>query len=143
MKRMSQQSPHATASTRYGAVAQIFHWLTAVGVIASFTIGLIMVDMAFSPLQLKLFSWHKWIGVCVFALLLLRLAWRVGHPPPPLPTPVRTRAEDPLPYPDWPAGSPRRPGLLPPWPRDGLSPRPHITAGTNSPTRPRRCRRPR
>lgn len=85
VKRMSQQSPHAIASTRYGAVAQIFHWLTAVGVIAGFTIGLIMVDMAFSPLQLKLYSWHKWVGVCIFTLLFLRLGWRLWHPAPPLP----------------------------------------------------------
>ena len=82
---MPQHSRNLPPLARYGAIAQIFHWLTAVGVVAGFTIGLIMVDMAFSPLQLKLFSWHKWIGVCVFALLLLRLAWRVGHPPPPLP----------------------------------------------------------
>lgn len=82
---MSQHSPNPATAARYGAVAQVFHWLTAVGVIAGFTIGLIMVEMAFSPLQLKLFSWHKWIGVSIFALLLLRLGWRLGHPAPPLP----------------------------------------------------------
>lgn len=82
---MPQHNAHVTTVARYGAVAQIFHWLTAVGVIAGFTVGLIMVEMAFSPLQLKLYSWHKWIGVSIFALLLLRLAWRLGHPAPPLP----------------------------------------------------------
>lgn len=78
---------HDTRSTpeRYGVVAQLLHWLTALGLIGSFTLGLIMVELSFSPLQLKMFSWHKWLGVSLWLLVLVRLAWRLGHPPPPLP----------------------------------------------------------
>ena len=38
-----------------------------------------------TPDKLRYFSWHKWIGVTVFALAVLRLFWRVSHPAPPLP----------------------------------------------------------
>jgi cytochrome b561 len=76
---------------RYGAVAQSLHWLMAALIIAGFCVGLYMVDLKMSPTKLKLFSYHKWIGVTVFALVLLRLAWRLYAPPPPLP----------LSIPDW------------------------------------------
>lgn len=75
----------AASSARYGLLAQLFHWLSALGVLALFVLGLIMVEMAFSPQQLKLYSWHKWIGVSLFALVVLRLLWRAWHPAPPLP----------------------------------------------------------
>ena len=44
-----------------------------------------MHDLHLSPLKLRLFNWHKWAGVTLFLLALLRLAWRAGHAPPPLP----------------------------------------------------------
>jgi cytochrome b561 len=72
-------------SVRYGAVAQLLHWLVAALIVAAFWIGLSMVDMKMSPTKLKLFSYHKWIGVTVFALALLRVGWRVYRPAPPLP----------------------------------------------------------
>jgi cytochrome b561 len=70
---------------RYGAVAQSLHWLMAAMIIAAFCVGFYMVDLKLSPTKLKLFSYHKWIGFTVFALVLLRLAWRLYAPPPPLP----------------------------------------------------------
>lgn len=53
-------------------------------IVTGFCIGLFMVDLPLSPLQLRLFSYHKWIGVSVWALLLVRIAWRGHHAPPPL-----------------------------------------------------------
>src|SRR5690606_23689266 len=29
--------------------------------------------------------WHKSVGITLLLLALLRLGWRLGHPPPPLP----------------------------------------------------------
>ena len=54
-------------------------------IVAGFGIGLYMADLHLSPLKLRLFSYHKWIGVSVWALLLLRMLWRSRHAPPPLP----------------------------------------------------------
>ena len=50
-----------------------------------FFAGLYMVGLPLSPLKLQLYSYHKWTGVSVAMLLLLRVAWRGLHPPPPLP----------------------------------------------------------
>lgn len=78
-------NPHTPSAPRYGLVAQSLHWLTAVGLVGSFVLGLIMVELSFSPLQLKMYSWHKWLGICLWLLVLARLAWRFTHRPPPLP----------------------------------------------------------
>lgn len=72
-------------ATRYGAMAQTLHWLTFALLLGSFGLGLYMIDLPLSPQKLKLISWHKWVGVTVFALALARLAWRMHSPPPPLP----------------------------------------------------------
>src|SRR5260221_12593579 len=73
------------AQTRYGAVAQSLHWLMALMLVGSFSLGLYMADLPVSPLRLRLFGYHKWIGVLAFLVVALRLAWRWTHAPPPLP----------------------------------------------------------
>ena len=45
-----------------------------------------MVDLPLSPQKLKYFSWHKWIGVTIFMLALARVAWRLTHGAPALPS---------------------------------------------------------
>lgn len=70
---------------RYGAVAQSLHWLMAALIIAAFCVGFYMVELKMSPTKLKLFSYHKWIGVTAFTLVLLRIGWRLYAPPPALP----------------------------------------------------------
>jgi cytochrome b561 len=75
----------STRIARYGAVAQLAHWLTALLLVGGFTLGFYMVDLKLSPTKLKLFSYHKWVGVTIFAVVSLRLAWRLWKPPPALP----------------------------------------------------------
>ena len=74
-----------SAASTYTRTAVTLHWLTAVLIVAGFAIGLYAVDLKLSPTKLKLYAWHKWIGVTVFALAIARLAWRWRHPAPPLP----------------------------------------------------------
>ena len=57
----------------------------ALMLVGSFSIGLYMADLPVSPLRLKLFSYHKWLGVLAFAVVALRLIWRWIHRPPALP----------------------------------------------------------
>lgn len=68
---------------RYGGVAVALHWLIALLVFAGLTLGSYMVDLRMSPDKLKLYSYHKWIGITVLLLACLRAAWRVTHAPPP------------------------------------------------------------
>jgi len=69
---------------RYGRVAIGLHWLLAAMIVTSLGVGLSMVGLPFSPLRLKLFNWHKWLGVLILSLSAFRLLWRLRHPPPPL-----------------------------------------------------------
>ncbi|RQO50419.1 cytochrome b [Variovorax sp. KBW07] len=70
---------------RYGNVAIVLHWLLAAMIVGSLGVGLYMTGLPFSPLRLKLYSWHKWAGVAILLLSALRLLWRLGHRPPALP----------------------------------------------------------
>lgn len=82
---------HALATTaafsnaRYGQVAIAFHWLLALLITGTFFFGLYMTDLPFSPARLKQFNWHKWAGITILALSVLRLVWRLTHRPPTLP----------------------------------------------------------
>jgi len=73
------------AEPDYTRTAIALHWLLAVLIFGGFGLGLYMHDLPFSPQKLKLYSWHKWIGVSVFLLVLIRGVWRITHSPPPLP----------------------------------------------------------
>ena len=73
------------SDTRYGGVAIALHWLVAIAIIGSFSVGLYMADLPLSPQKLKLYSWHKWAGVTIFLFVVVRLGWRLLHRPPELP----------------------------------------------------------
>jgi len=77
-----------TSAMRYSTPAIVLHWLVALLIFAAFPLGLYMADLPLSPEKLKLFSYHKWIGVTVFMLAGLRVVWRLTHTPPPLPASV-------------------------------------------------------
>ncbi|MCB1776500.1 MAG: cytochrome b [Candidatus Competibacteraceae bacterium] len=72
-------------TSRYTATAKVLHWLMALLLLGLLALGFYMQELPLSPQKLQLYSWHKWAGVTVFLLVLFRLAWRVIHPPPPLP----------------------------------------------------------
>lgn len=74
-----------TGQARYSGIAIALHWLMAFLLMAGFSLGLYMVSLKFSPQKLTLYSYHKWIGVTLFTLALLRVLWRLTHRPPPLP----------------------------------------------------------
>lgn len=72
---------------RYGALAQIVHWATAVLVIALFALGLFMVKLApETPEEIeKTFFWyslHKTLGLSVLTLACLRIAILFLQPRP-------------------------------------------------------------
>jgi cytochrome b561 len=70
---------------RYTRTAMLLHWLMAVLILGMFGLGIYMVDLPLSPQKLKLYSYHKWAGITVLTLALLRVLWRILHQPPPLP----------------------------------------------------------
>lgn len=75
---------------RYGATAIALHWLLAAALVGIFCVGLYMTGLPFSPQRLKLYNWHKWAGVTILALSVLRLLWRLSHRPPALPAAMQS-----------------------------------------------------
>jgi cytochrome b561 len=73
---------------RYSSPAIVLHWLLVLLIFTAFPLGLYMVDLPLSPDKLKLYSYHKWIGVTVLMLVAIRLSWRLTHTPPPLPASI-------------------------------------------------------
>ena len=75
----------STTINRYTNTAIALHWLIALLIFIAFPLGLYMSDLKLSPTKLQLFSYHKWIGITVLVLAVVRVIWRVTHTPPPLP----------------------------------------------------------
>ena len=80
-------------TTRYNRPAIALHWLMAVGLLATFALGLYMHDLPLSPSKLQLYSWHKWAGVSLFLVVVFRLFWRLTHRVPELPAHMSTAAQ--------------------------------------------------
>ncbi|NOS97890.1 MAG: cytochrome b [Methylotenera sp.] len=94
-------------TTRYTKTAVVLHWLIAIFVVVMFAIGWFMADIpkegpkqsAYDLLDLGIYTWqlseevtartfyfnlHKSLGITIFALIAIRILWRVTHKPPAL-----------------------------------------------------------
>ena len=70
--------------TRYGALAQLFHWVIVVLIITQFVLALRAEGL--SPIKkLAMLGTHKSIGITILVLAVLRLTWRLFNPVPPQP----------------------------------------------------------
>ena len=72
---------------RYTRVAIALHWAIALAVIAQFAWGWWMTTIPKQPpgMRADAFNFHKSVGLTILALMLIRLAWRIAHRPPPFP----------------------------------------------------------
>jgi cytochrome b561 len=75
------------SNTRYGALTQSLHWVTAILVLVAFVLGPGgSENWVYSAAQDSDRQIHETLGVLVFALTLLRLVWlRIDTPPQPVP----------------------------------------------------------
>ncbi len=71
--------------TRYNNTAITLHWLVVLLIFAAFPLGVYMHELSLSPTKLQLYSYHKWLGITVLLLAVLRVVWRATHTPPALP----------------------------------------------------------
>lgn len=78
-------------ASRYTRVAIALHWLIGLLVIGNLAGGLLLdtlfpeADAAAKAGRSLVIGLHKSIGLTILALTLARIAWRLGHRPPPLP----------------------------------------------------------
>ncbi len=77
--------PNQSSPTRYGAVAQAFHWLIAALIVTQFVLANLAEDLPIGVHKLALLARHKSFGMTVLMLAILRLLWRLKHQPPELP----------------------------------------------------------
>lgn len=85
MKNKMEQHP----TTRYGTVAQIFHWATAVLVLIAFIYGPGGSEQRiYAPAADFDRRLHETLGMSVFVLVVLRVLWRMFDTrPDPIPSP--------------------------------------------------------
>lgn len=76
-----------TTANRYNTLAMALHWLIAALIVGNIALAWYFNTLTglpkIAPVQL-----HKSIGITVLLLSLMRLAWRLLAPPPPLPASV-------------------------------------------------------
>ena len=76
----------AVSRSRYSQVAILLHWAIALLIIGNLAGGIILAqDLVEGALKLTLLGLHQSFGLTVLALSLVRIAWRLANPPPPLP----------------------------------------------------------
>ncbi len=63
---------------RYGWPLVGLHWLTLLLIVAAYVLAEILDDMALSPMKLRLYAWHKWLGMTVLFLVPLRVVFRLA-----------------------------------------------------------------
>ena len=76
-----------TATSSYGTVTKVFHWLTALLILTVIPLGIIANDMAYDTneqlaLKAQLFSAHKTLGVIIFLVALARILWALTQTKP-------------------------------------------------------------
>ncbi len=89
-RSLRQVSADVAALAPYAGPAIFFHWLMFAMILVAFPLGLYMHGLALSPDKLRLYSYHKWMGVTLFVLALARLGFRRLHAPPGLPISLPT-----------------------------------------------------
>jgi cytochrome b561 len=71
------------SADRYGAVAQALHWLTVALVAVAWLLGTFGDDLPKGAARATGLFVHISAGLAILAVLVVRLLWRLGDPPPP------------------------------------------------------------
>ena len=75
----------------YTATAIALHWLIALLLLGQFAFGLVLDDIPRgTPARGLYVNLHKSSGIVIGLLIVLRIAWRLKHTPPPLPAGMPT-----------------------------------------------------
>jgi len=74
---------------RYSLPARLLHWAVAAGIVTAVGIALAFDDLPLSPARIRLLNYHKWAGVSVLFLVVVRIAVRLWLKPPALPASMR------------------------------------------------------
>ena len=73
-----------TVAPRYTRVAATLHWVMALLIVGNVVLALVAESLPDAWIRPGI-DLHKSIGITVLGLVLLRVLWRIAHPPPTLP----------------------------------------------------------
>lgn len=85
MTTAASREPAAAGSARYSTLAILLHWLIAGAIVLQIVLAGRMEGPR-TPTSFAVTQLHKSIGITILLLSLVRLGWRLAHPPAPLPT---------------------------------------------------------
>ena len=72
--------PHPTIETgSYTLTAQALHWLTVLLILMILPVAWVMMSLPTGPEQTRMLVFHRSLGVTIFAVAVIRLAWRSTH----------------------------------------------------------------
>lgn len=75
-------SPNTLSPKRaYTRTAKLLHWAIAAVLVAQFIVGWTMPDVHRDTLPVGLVGLHLSIGAAIVALVVIRVVWRLTHPP--------------------------------------------------------------
>jgi cytochrome b561 len=72
-------------TTRWGSVAQLFHWVIVALIITQFVLASMSDALPLGMAKLAVLARHKSVGITILGLAILRLLWRFMNPAPALP----------------------------------------------------------
>jgi len=75
----------AQAIQAYTLTARVLHRITATLVLINLPLGLVIAQNWNGPVHDWLYNLHRSIGALIIPIILLRFAYRLTHPAPPLP----------------------------------------------------------
>lgn len=67
---------------RYSGPTRLLHWLLVPLLWGLFGFGKYLGNIEPSVSNVHLWGWHKSVGLSVFALIFIRVVWRLTHKPP-------------------------------------------------------------
>jgi cytochrome b561 len=78
---------------RYDRVAAWLHWGIGLLLLAEIAFGLLLDEVAprGTPARAGVINLHKSVGIVIGVLVVARIAWRLGHAPPPWPATMSIR----------------------------------------------------
>ena len=66
----------------YGLISSLFHWVSAVLVISTFSVGFYLESLSWGIEKFNLVDIHASIGCVIVSLVVVRVLWRFNSPPP-------------------------------------------------------------
>ena len=89
------EAASAPPRLRYDRVAAWLHWGIGLLLLAEIAFGLLLDEIAprGTPARAGVINLHKSVGIVIGVLIIVRIAWRLGHAPPPWPATMSLRRQ--------------------------------------------------